>query len=243
MDETQTDVIATREGLFGTIKQLEQNSDLLETKLDAIIDALRDQNTFAKQQKDEEQVKSRKNELAKEFDFSGTESLVKVGEDPTKREEINRKNDAEDFDPGETFTDITSYNDLGPGYERGGIASGPDSGYLAKLHGDELIIPLDNNYTQGEPSAIDGKIRQKPETPMMPQMAETGMMPTKAEPNFEKFGGNIFNKIVAAEPQAMPDLKEQTDNLTKAMELPIKASGVVTMSLMQKAVSGMGYRW
>ena len=38
----------------------------------------------------------------------------------------------------------------------------------------------------------------------------------------------------------MPDLKEQTDNLTKAMELPIKASGVVTMSLMQKAVSGMG---
>ena len=56
LDETQTDVIATREGLFGTIKQLEQNSDLLETKLDAIIDALRDQNNFAKQQKDEEQV-------------------------------------------------------------------------------------------------------------------------------------------------------------------------------------------
>ena len=240
LDETQTDVIATREGLFGTIKQLEQNSDLLETKLDAIIDALRDQNTFAKQQKDEEQVKSRQNELAKEFDFSGTESLVKVGEDPTKREEINRKNDVEDFDPGETFTDITSYNDLGPGYERGGIASGPDSGYLAKLHGDELIIPLDNNYTQGEPSAIDGKIRQKPETPMMPQMAETGMMPTKAEPNFEKFGGNVFNKIAAVEPQAIPNLQEQTDNLTKAMELPIKASGVVTMSLMQKAVSGMG---
>ena len=240
LDETQTDVIATREGLFGTIKQLEQNSDLLETKLDAIIDALRDQNTFAKQQQDREQVQRREGELEKEFDFSGTESLVKVGEDPTKREEINRKNDAEDFDPGETFTDITSYNDLGPGYERGGIASGPDSGYLAKLHGDELIIPLDNNYTQGEPSAIDGKIRQKPETPMMPQMAETGMMPTKAEPNFEKFGGNVFNKIAAVEPQAIPNLQEQTDNLTKAMELPIKASGVVTMSLMQKAVSGMG---
>ena len=240
LDETQTDVIATREGLFGTIKQLEQNSDLLETKLDAIIDALRDQNNFAKQQKDEEQVQRRENEVEKEFDFSGAESLVKVGEDPTKREEINRKNDAEDFDPGEVFNDLTMYNDLGPGFERGGIASGPDSGYLAKLHGDEMIIPLDNNYTQGQPSAIDGKIRQKPETPMMPQMAETGMMPTKAEPNFEKFGGNIFNKIVAAEPQAMPDLKEQTDNLTKAMELPIKASGVVTMSLMQKAVSGMG---
>ena len=59
LDETQTDVIATREGLFGTIKQLEQNSDLLETKLDAIIDALRDQNNFAKQQKDEEQVQRR----------------------------------------------------------------------------------------------------------------------------------------------------------------------------------------
>ena len=80
-------------------------------------------------------------------------------------EEINRKNDAEDFDPGEVFNDLTMYNDLGPGFERGGIASGPDSGYLAKLHGDEMIIPLDNNYTQGQPSAIDGKIRQNQKLP------------------------------------------------------------------------------
>ena len=84
--------------------------------------------------------------------------------------------DIADADVGEQSNPIP-YNDLGIGFEQGGIASGPDSGYLAKLHGDELIIPLDNNYTQGEPSAIDGKVRPKPQQSMMPQVAERGIMP------------------------------------------------------------------
>ena len=53
-----------------------------------------------------------------------------------------------------------------PQAETGGIISGPDSGYLAKLHGNEMVIPLDNNYTQGEPSAVDGKVRPKPQQPI-----------------------------------------------------------------------------
>lgn len=32
------------------------------------------------------------------------------------------------------------------GYASGGIATGPDSGYLAMLHGNEAIIPLNNGY-------------------------------------------------------------------------------------------------
>ena len=49
-----------------------------------------------------------------------------------------------------------------PEAETGGIMSGTDSGYLAKLHGDEMVVPINNNYTQGEPSAMDGKVRPKP---------------------------------------------------------------------------------
>ena len=30
-------------------------------------------------------------------------------------------------------------------FENGGIASGPDSGYNARLHGDEMVVPLNNN--------------------------------------------------------------------------------------------------
>ena len=33
----------------------------------------------------------------------------------------------------------------GPGYSTGGVARGPNSGYLAKLHGTEAIIPLGND--------------------------------------------------------------------------------------------------
>ena len=51
IDETESNVIQAKEGIFGTIKQLEQNSDLLETKLDAIIDALREAEPHAKYQK------------------------------------------------------------------------------------------------------------------------------------------------------------------------------------------------
>jgi hypothetical protein len=32
-----------------------------------------------------------------------------------------------------------------PEFELGGLAMGPDSGYMAKLHGTEAVIPLDNN--------------------------------------------------------------------------------------------------
>lgn len=39
---------------------------------------------------------------------------------------------------------------------------GPDSGYVQNLKGNQTIIPLNNNYTQGEKSAVDGKVRPKP---------------------------------------------------------------------------------
>ena len=244
LSDTEGQVIAAKEGIFGTIKQLEQNSDILETKLDAIIDALREQNNLAKVQEDQAEAKSRESELEIEKDESGTERFVGVGEDPNQTLQINMMEEAQELSSIGDIIDPTGgypYNDLGPGYERGGIASGPDSGYLAKLHGDEMIIPLDNNYTQGEPSAIDGKVRPKPQTPMMPQMAESGMMPkTVEEPSLDKFGGNFFNKMVSAEPDIVPDLKQDTENLQKAMQLPIKAAGVITLNKMQQALPAMG---
>lgn len=42
------------------------------------------------------------------------------------------------------------------------IISGPDNGYLHKIDEPTSVIPLDNNFTQGERSAVDGKIRPKP---------------------------------------------------------------------------------
>ena len=245
LSDTEGQVIAAKEGIFGTIKQLEQNSDVLETKLDAIIDALREQNNLAKVQEDQSEIKSREGELEIEKDDSGTERFTGIGEDSKDTAQLNIIEEANELssigDAGDSFGGYP-YSDLGPGFEQGGIASGPDSGYLAKLHGDEMIIPLDNNYTQGEPSAIDGKIRPQPQTPMMPQMAESGMLPKTVEKpsSFDTFGGNLFNKVVSAEPEVIPDLKDDIGNLQKAMQVPIKAAGVITLNKIQKSLPAMG---
>ena len=239
LDDTQSSVIQTNEGIFGTIKQLEHNSDMLETKLDSIIDILRDQNNLAVDQKDEKQIQRREGEQEQEFDLSGTREYIDPGEEKSDVVQLNLMQDKADADVGEQWNP-NDYNDLGIGFEQGGIASGPDSGYLAKLHGDELIIPLDNNYTQGEPSAVDGKVRPKPQQSMIPQVAERGIMPKASTPTEQPFAQNLFQTVLSAEPQYVPDLTEKTQDLRKVMELPIKATGIVTMSLLQKSLAGMG---
>lgn len=47
------------------------------------------------------------------------------------------------------------------------IVSGPDSGYPYEIDKPSEVIPIDNNYTQGEKSAVTGKVEPKPEPPLI----------------------------------------------------------------------------
>ena len=243
LDDTQAEVIQTKESLFGTIKQLEQNSDILENKLDSIIDALREQNVTAKKQVDQDQVAVKSKEQGKETDLSGTQRLQDIGQTKEQAIQLNLLEDNKEI--GKTPGDTEQLNI--PDLERGGIMSGPDSGYLARLHGDEMIVPLDNNYTQGEPSAVDGISRPKPQTPAIPPMniAETGTSPTPTAPETSvketPFAPNFFSNVFAMQaPSETPDLGRKNQELQEAMELPIKGAGIATLHLLQKSLGGMG---
>ena len=123
----------------------------------------------------------------------------------------------------------------------GGIVSGPDSGYLAKLHGDEMIVPLDNNYTQGEPSAIDGKVAKKPNIGM--QRYERGT--EKKNISFNEFPQTSVMNFgmlpqTAGVDGKLPDVAKMGEDLTKAMEFTLQSTGIMNMTAMTDAISNMG---
>ena len=232
-DETTEGIIVAKDGIDKTYKKLEQSSDTLENKLDAIIDALRYSNNQEKVLADEREVKSKRAKQAAESDFSTANEILMQDMDREEIRQMQERDLAED-DRGPIIDTPTQNEDqldipFAGEFAEGGIASGPDSGYLAVLHGDEAVIPLDNNYTQGQPSAIG----QKP-IATMPMMAERGtdnadsMTPTftpnvtmASAPNIS-FGGGSGSGM--------------GEMLSKAIQLPAKAAGLVTMGLMNKVL-------
>ena len=230
MDESNENVIAAKDGIDKTYKKLEQNGDSLEEKLDAIIDALRYSNRSADEKRDKNEASAKESFMQQQVDLSNANRILMQDMDRQEIRDMQAADLAEDdrgpigMDQGETFED----DDL-PSLARGGIVSGPDSGYLAVLHGDEAVIPLDNNYTQGEPTAVG-----KEPISQMPMMAERGITPGDNPDNMKpKFSINA--------PSVSPKLNFGGNtggaDLAKAIQLPAKMAGIVTGGLMAKVLS------
>ena len=232
MDEANEGIIVAKDGIDLTYKKLEQSSDSLESKLDSIIEALRFSNRQEAVHKDQREISAKKTEQDMETDMSNANRILMQDMD---REEI-RQMQAEDLADDDRGIPETSQPqneqqlDLNiPEFAEGGIASGPDSGYLAMLHGDEAVIPLDNNFTQGQPSAV-GQVASN--VPMLPQ-AEMGIdNPTTMKPTFR-------STVSLATPPTVRSTgggSNMGENLAKAIELPSKAAGLVTMGLMNRVL-------
>ena len=231
-DETTEGIIVAKDGIDKTYKKLEQSSDSLENKLDSIIDALRYSNNQEKVLADDREVQSKRAKEAAETDFSTANEILMQDMDREEIRQMQERDIAED-DRGPIIDTPTQNEDqldipFAGEFRTGGIASGPDSGYLAVLHGDEAVIPLDNNYTQGQPSAIG----QKP-IATMPMMAERGT--DNADSMTPTFRPNV---TMASAPSISfgGGGSGMGEMLSKAIQLPAKAAGLVTMGLMNKVL-------
>ena len=232
LDDSSEGIIAAKDGIDNTYKKLEQHSDSLESKLDDIIQALNHSNKVEKEKRDKKESDAKIAEQKEDVDLSNSNRILMQDMDRQEVRDLQRENMQDDFldDAAMSPQPPTNDDDDGidvdslPSLDRGGIVSGPDSGYLAVLHGDEAVIPLDNNYTQGQPSAVG-----KEPISNMPMMAEQGIMGDNPRSMKPSFTPNV---------NVSPVLKKtnNADDLAKAIQIPAKAAGLVTMGIMGNAL-------
>lgn len=224
-------------------EQLKTRNDTLADKLDKIAAAISSQTQYQKQSVDKQKDIRREQQLEQQTDVAGTSSFDDLS---TKEDEsLVDTNVDQDITPTSSITNIQNiipatsaqrtemaqmdaYNP--PQLERGGIVSGPDSGYLAKLHGDEMVIPLDNNYTQGEPSAVDGKVKPKPKI----QKFERGTSIAGS-----KFGFGAKTSLGIGSPSASA-VTQMSQPLVDAMSLPMMAAGGSVIAATSQLMNNLG---
>ena len=226
LDETESGVIQAKDTIAGTIKQLEHSSSSLEDRLDAIIAALREQLGTAKENTDKSEVREKAFELGKKADLSGTERIARVDEDASEARAKAQKQDEQSQPYG-------GYNDMGIGYERGGIVSGPNSGYMLNepLHGTEMIIPLDNNFTRGLPSAVGPSMFEKGTT------GTTVNINTNVTAKTNPVGQAVLPQILKADPTNEKEVDDAVSNLGDALKGVVQTAGVVTLGQLSNAVT------
>ncbi len=234
LDSNEESLITAKEGILGTVKKLEYSSDVLETKLDAIIDALRNQNRqqiIAEDNKEAARSAAKTREENRQYEG---EVVQKRNEDDLEfmmRDAADEAQDEDPFEPYPTDTGDMWRKDDVTQLARGGIVDGPQSGYPAILHGREAVIPLDTPFTRQNYSA--GTLNKPSSLSSIKSRDET------STPSFEKFVPNMFNQIIESKVADVPEMKDTTEMLGKIVEFPVKASGLITFNVLAKALSGM----
>ena len=205
------------------VTQLSERTDTIEAKLDAIAAAINAQTALQKQTTDNNQAAQN----------MGGAKPVKNAADSSDFDDLTTPEDESE----ESDLDVDNIPDQKPPEaETGGIVSGPDSGYLAKLHGDEMVVPLDNNYTQGEPSAMDGKVRPVPETSAItskPQSFEQGTSNLGSKVGFTKLNLGMASK-------SSSDSDAMSQPLMDAMSLPMMVAGGTVLSSVTNLMNQLG---
>ena len=231
MDDNEEVLLSVEESVFGTIKKLETNTDTLETKLDNIIDALRQQNRDDKISADTKEADKKEEKIKEEKRQFEGEVIQKRAEDDAEfalRDLADESQDEGGIDDGDF--DFGQFK--APELARGGVVEGPQSGYPAILHGREAVIPLDTPATRQQNFASGTSMINASQNNVF-----RGNNQSKA--SFDKFVPGMFKEIIEEKIGSTPLLKDTTEMLGKAIELPVKASGLVAFNVLGKALKGM----
>ena len=225
------------------VTQLSERTDSIESKLDAIVAAINAQTDLQKKVIDDAETtqsisgQRQQGDAADSGDFDDLTTEVDESADDKLGSELNL---GEPSPAATTAQDIEfQQQQMYQEREAGGIVSGPDEGYLAKLHGDEMVIPLDNNYTQGQPSAMDGKVRPRPETPPFSKRSyETGT-PTQPAPTPSKTGFTSLD-LTGMGSKSDSAADKLTQPLMDAMSLPMMVAGGTILSSVSSMINQLG---
>jgi len=157
------------------VSQISERTGTLEDKLQQIADAINAQTQYHKSAVDKEEDAVAEDKMEEKRIAASTivpDNLMTPEDESAEASSgqmMNARQQQEQW-----REQMLNDRDQPPGFERGTIPDapqngsvimdGPDSGYPIMLHGKERVTiePIDNNYTQGQPSAIDGKTRTKP---------------------------------------------------------------------------------
>ena len=222
-DAIKEGMFSAQQGLTATQDQLENVGDTLEDKLDAIINEIRTQNDLIRRSEDQKEASLAETQT-EQRDIplalgSGTDRIAGVNEDARAVLRENQAEDAAAYD--------NNLSPMLPEKERGGtntilhgkeqdlltgkVFDGPDTGYPANTSGN--IAPINNFFTRGQTGAA----------------SKTGGLPSGMGPVKGK----------AQDIADIPEVKAETAKLGKAVLVPVKAAGAMTLGILGKAFSNI----
>jgi hypothetical protein len=247
--------------------QLKTNGDSLEEKLQKIVDAISNQTQYKKEAVDKAKSRDAENKLEEQKDVAGVASFDDVTTE--KDESIERPTGGypELSQMGHAGMDLSGVGGktppmyMPPQAEQGAILSGPDSGYLVELHGKEKVSvedknvkvePINNRYTRGQSSAVDGKVRPKPTKPIatpksMPsnsipklEMGTDNKSPISSSPITSKFGFNTARNQMGIAGGGTTQQSKMTQTMVDLMSLPMTASGATMLASTTAYMQSLG---
>ena len=226
--EVQTEISSAKDSSLAVARGLSVSTDTISDKLDDIANILNQQLALDKKIEDDKETDVVMQQVSDVDDFADTDAFVGINDNPKVVAAQNEAEDLQRMRDNLMDTGDGPIDDDIPQAETGGVFSGPDSGYPVMLHGNEMVIPLDNNYTQGEPSAVDGQVRPKPQYETgINNIAPTLPMVSKKKP------------MVSPTTKKTQTNDATTEDLIKVMEMPAKVAGLTTIAMMGRAASAM----